>query len=119
MVTIPTDPSLYFWSQTTEMDGTSYVLEFRYNEREQVYYLMVSLTDGTLLAQGIKLVSNYPLLQGYNDERMPLGELWAVASGPDDSPAALGDLGGRVSLVYYTAAETQAAGVDPWRNPNA
>lgn len=117
MVIVDVDPTRFFWQQTTTLDGTSYLLEFRYNAREQVYYMKISLTDGTLLAQGVKLVSNYPLLQGYNDDRMPLGEFVAVAAGPNDSPAALGEFGQRVTLVYYTEAEIQAAGIDKWRNP--
>jgi hypothetical protein len=114
---IPVDQSLLFWQQTTAMDGVSYLLEFRYNTREALYYLKIMMTDSTVLAQGIKLVSNYPLLQGYNDDRMPLGEIIAVAPSSDDSPAALGEIGGRVTLVYYTEAEIQAVGLDPWRNP--
>lgn len=117
MVTIPVDQNLLFWQQTTTLDGVSYLLEFRYNAREFVYYLKIMMTDGTILAQGIKLVSNYPLLQAYNDDRMPLGEIMAVAAGADDSPAKLGDIGGRVTLVYYSEAEIQAVHLDPWRNP--
>jgi hypothetical protein len=115
MVIIPCDQKLYYWKQTTTLDGTDYLLEFRYNDREATYYLQISLTDGTLLATGIPLVSNYRLLKPYADFRMPLGEMVAVAAGKNDSPAALGDLGGRVQLVYYTQAEMQAAGLDPWR----
>lgn len=120
MFLIPTDTGLLFWQQITTLDGTDYLLEFRFNSREQVYYLMVSLTDGTLLAQGIKLVCSYPLLQAYNDDRFPLGELIVLPDATSDGPPGLGELGigQRCQLVYVTAAEIQAAGWDPWRNPN-
>ena len=119
MISIPTDTNLSFWQQITTLDGTDFQLEFRYNQREDVYYLSISLTDGTALATGIKLVSNYRLLQAYSSSLMPPGELIAVASGADDSPAGLGELGlgQRVELTYYTQAEMVAAGKDLWRYP--
>lgn len=117
MILIPTDTILPFFYQTTTLDGTAYVLEFRYNQREQVYYLRILLPDQTVLAQGIKIVSNYRLLQAYANAKMPPGEIVAMAQGVNDTPAALGELGNgqRVELVYYTRAEIEAIGADGWR----
>jgi hypothetical protein len=117
METIPTDPTLLYWDQTTSLDGTPYVLSFRFNNREQVYYLTISSTDGTeTYVAGLKLVSDVCLLGAY---ATPPGELMAYATGPDDSPARVGDWGTRVNLYYLTQAEMIAAGVDPTRNPYA
>lgn len=118
-VVIPTDTSLLFWSQTTTLDGVPYLLTFRYNTREACYYLTIESQDGTTTyAQGIKLVSNYPLLLTYGDN--PPGELFAMSFSADDSPAALGDMGDgrRVQLMYVEAADLQATGTEPARNPN-
>lgn len=117
MFLIPTDTAgRPFYSQTTTLDGTDYLLEFRFNSRELCWYLQVS-NGGTVFAQGIKLVSNFRLIQKYSSASMPPGELVAVAPVTDDSPAGLNDLGIdlRVKLVYYTKAEMRAAGVDGWR----
>ncbi len=120
MNNIPTDTSLVFWNQVTTLDGTDYQLSFRYNQREACYYLQIALVDQTVLCQGIKLVSNYRLLQAYADDRLPPGELIAQAFGTDDSPAALGELGigQRVELTYVTEAELKATGLDGWRLRN-
>jgi hypothetical protein len=116
---IPTDTTALFWTQTTTLDGIAYLLTFRYNSREACYYLTIAAADDSVTyAQGIKLVSNFPLLQTYGDN--PPGELWAVSfSTNDDTPAALGELGPdqRVALMYVEEADLIAGGSEPQRNP--
>jgi hypothetical protein len=114
---IPTDPNALFWVQTTELDGVPYVLTFRYNSREQCYYLSIGSQDGTTIyANGLKLVSNYALLRTLFT---PPGELFCDAIG-DDSPARVGDFGGGRCLLYYIEqADIIAAGAETWRNPYA
>lgn len=106
--TIPTfdDP---FYDQVTDLDGTDYLLEFRYNQRENCWYLSISLQDETPLVTGIKLVCNVNLTGRVADHRMPLGVLMAVANNPDDSTPGMGELGvdKRVTLCYLDAQEVQ------------
>ncbi len=104
------------FSQTTTIDGTPYVLDFGYNWRENTWNISISLPNGTILCTGIKLVSNYPLLQKYADARVPQGELYCISQTTDDSPPQYADLvpGGRCILVYLSKSEL-AATVDPWR----
>jgi hypothetical protein len=116
-LTIPTDSAALFWTQTTALDGVSYVLTFRYNSREQCYYLSIDSQDGsTNYVNGLKLVSNYLLLR---EVSTPPGELVVLAIG-DDSPARVGDFGGgRCALYYIAQADVIASGAEPWRNPYA
>ena len=115
MIQIPTVSDM-FYTQITTLDGTDYLLEFRFNTRENCWYLIVSLADSTQLAGGIKLVSNFPLLQKYADSRMPPGELLVLAPSSDASPPGRFDLGTglRCQLVYLTKAEVPA-GIDAER----
>ena len=112
MIQIPTSSNV-FYNQITTLDGTDYILEFRFNARENVWYLIVSLTDSTVLAGGIKLVSNFPLLQKYADSRMPPGEMIVMAPSSDDSPPGQFELGAglRCQLFYLSKSEVPA-GVD-------
>lgn len=115
---IPTELSALFWTQVSSLDGVPYLLTFRYNSRESCYYLQIDSSDGTVnYAQGIKLVSNYPLLQSYGDN--PPGELLAISFSADDSPAQIGELGDgqRVNLIYVEEADLIATGFEPQRNP--
>ncbi len=108
-IIIPTPQGSPFTTQITTIDGTDYKLSFSFNFRELAWYMGMALTDGTVLASGIKLVSNYFLLQKYADDRLPPGELVAVAMGADDSQAGINDLGGRVQLLYLFKNELTSA----------
>jgi hypothetical protein len=96
-----------FYTMTTALDGSDYLLEFRYNQREAAWYVNVSLSDGTLLAAGVKIVCNRPLLVHFSDERLPPGVLVAYANSTDASVPGLTELGEdrRVTLLYYSASE--------------
>ena len=116
---IPCDAALPYWDQTTTLDGISYLLQFRYNTRESVYYLSISSADGRIdYALGIKLVQSTFLLRPFPT---PPGEMMVVAATLDDSPPRLGDLadGARCTLLYIPKADLFAPGntVDPERFP--
>lgn len=119
-VVIPTktDGTL-FWPQTTILDGVSYLLTFQYNTREACYYLQIQSADAKITyAQGLKLVSNYPLL-AFAGYAAPPGEMLALSCNTtDDSPAQIGELGvgQRVLLLYMEEADVIAG--ESWRNPD-
>lgn len=96
-----------FYTMTTALDGSDYLFEFRYNQRENVWYFSISLSDGTLLVSGVKIVCNRPLLTRFADVRLPPGVLIAFANTTDESPPGLTELGEdrRVTLLYYDASE--------------
>lgn len=96
-----------FYTMTVPLDGTDYLFEFRHNQREDCWYFSISLTDGTALASGVKVVSDRPLLSRFGDVRLPPGMLVAFANTSDKSPPRLADLGEdrRVTLIYFAAEE--------------
>lgn len=100
-----------FYTTTTTLDGADYTFEFRYSQREICWYFSVSLTDGTALVSGVKVVCNRSLLSRFADVRLPPGRLIAFSTSPDKSPPTLEELGQgkRVELVYVTAEEVAAA----------
>lgn len=104
--TLPTfdDP---FYSQITDLDGTDYLLEFRYSQRENAWYFSVSLSDETRLVSGVKVVCGVFLLDRFPDVRLPPGQLIALPNGTDDSLPGMNELGPdrRVTLIYLDAEE--------------
>lgn len=96
-----------FFDITTELDGTSYLLSIRYNSREERYMLSISTPDGEEIAKGAALVCDWKLFSNVADDRLPPGMLMVTASGPDNSPPKLGELGFglRCELVYIEAVE--------------
>lgn len=105
-----TDP---FYSFTSTLDGIDYAFEFRFNQRENCWYFSIGLSDGTELANGIKVLCNRNLIRKFVDDRMPPGLLMALSGTPDTTPPGLNDLGDglRVTMYYYDKAERTSLGI--------
>jgi hypothetical protein len=99
------DPTDTDYAQTHELDGREYVLRFTWCSRDASWGVSVYLTDGTPLSLGRKIVLGIPLLNGEIDSRLPAGALMAIDPTGSDVDPGLGELGGRVLLAYYDAAE--------------
>lgn len=100
---IPTYSNADYYSRTT-LDGRDFNLRFQWNQYESRWALSIfDETGDVLLAGGLKLVCNVPLLRAYHyDERLPPGELVVVDQTLDGSPPGLEDLGEgkRCTLTY-------------------
>lgn len=97
-----------FYTMTTVLDGTDYLLEFRFSQRENCWYFSISTTDGEALVSGVKIVCDRPLLSRFANVKLPTGRLVAIASAEDASPPGLTELGEdrRVTLTYLPADGT-------------
>lgn len=117
--TIPTATTLADYEQTTTLDGRDYLLRFTFNEREGFWYMSMSDQDSSPIVTGLKVAVDFPLLKRVTDARRPPGTLMAkdLATVDVDIDAGekllaldpgLEELGARVLLVYFTAAELAA-----------
>lgn len=104
---IPTSDAPYY-SQRVKLEGRDYLFRFAYNEREERWRLSIFDDEESPLLLGLKLVTNWELLQHYKaDTRLPPGELWVMCTSGDDEPPKLDELGEgkRCELTYFTADE--------------
>ena len=102
---IPIEPGSAFFDLQVELDGELYTLEFRWNVRLGAWFMAVLDAPGeNILYAGARLVCNWPLF-AYRADRKPPGALVALDTTGECVDPALEDLGVRVQLVYYTAAE--------------
>lgn len=93
------------FTQVTPLDGVDFLFEFRWNEREQRWYMDLRSIDGTALFMGAKIVADWSLLRLYTrDEDRPAGEIYAHDTTGDGDPR-LGELGTRVRLIYIPEDE--------------
>jgi hypothetical protein len=108
IVTIPTFANP-FYSEVVSLDGQGFLLNFTYNQRCDCWYLSIATTDGIDLLNGVKILSNWPLLKQCADNRLPPGEIVSMSATIDVTPARLADLGpgGRCTL-YYVPVEDQS-----------
>ncbi len=106
--TLPTfdDP---FYSYATTLEGREYLLKFRFNQREDVWYLSLYMPDETPLVTGIKMLDGTDLIQRA-DERLPPGKLFAYSNSRNNTTAGgLEEVGKtkRVMLVYVSSDELE------------
>lgn len=105
---IPTVPGLPDYTLRTRLDGRDYNLRFLWNEREARWSMSILTPEDEVLAYGIRLVLNWPLLRFYQyDDRLPPGEMMAMDLSPDKSAPGLDDLGvdKRVQLTYFAVTD--------------
>lgn len=105
ILTVPTD-SLPSYVQTCSFEGSKYILALQYNQRCAAWYLSIADADNVDIANGIKLITGFPLLAKCKDPRRPPGDLFVLSSTSDLSPPSQPDLlpgSGRCSLVYVSS----------------
>ena len=107
MVIIPTDTALATYVFSVELEAIVFGFRFQFNNRDQSWFFDVLAADGTPIRQGLKAVTNFPLLSRVARIDRPPGELYAVDTTGEDRRAGLGELGPeqRVRFVYLDADE--------------
>lgn len=91
-----------------ELEGVSYTLTFRWNDRDGAWFLDVGDGNGTPIVTGIKMVINCMLLGRATDSRLPAGDFIALDTSGANLDAEFQDLGRRVQVSYFTRAELNA-----------
>jgi hypothetical protein len=101
---IPTRPYPTF-TQTTDLDGTTYSLRFRWSERGGCWHLDMRTLDGVPVLLSARLVTHWPLLRRVRNAVRPPGELFVQdLTGPGEEPT-LEEFGSRFVLFYLDAEE--------------
>lgn len=84
---IPIDPIQFDHEFSIELDKVIFLLRFKYNSRADRWTFDVKAEDGTMLAAGVSLVTNLPLLLRFKDVRLPLGDFFLVdKTGANEEP---------------------------------
>lgn len=106
-VVIPTDTSLATYVFSVELELIVFGLRFQFNERDQSWFFDILTAEGDPIRQGIKVVTNFPLLSRIARIDRPPGELLAIDTTGEDRRAGLGELGigQQVVFVYFDASE--------------
>lgn len=115
MLSIPLRSDLPHFDVQATLDDVTYTLEFRYNTREGFWYLHILSEGGEPILMGIKCVIDWPLARRTPTPGRPPGILSFIdTSGSRTDPGfdvdlGKGDLGDRVQLLYFEAAELPSA----------
>lgn len=107
---IPVNGALTHSRLQCQLDGTSFGLEFRWNERASGWFFSIYAADGTLLLANRRLVVNWLLTARFRDTRLPLGDFIATDTSGQNQEAGLNDLGTRVVVKYLEAKDFPPGG---------
>ena len=94
------------YSFEVELDGSTFLFVFYWSEREAAWYFDLQTAEAEQILSSRKVVLDTPLLARHRSKRaLPAGELFAVDSSDEGKRPGFEDLGTRVVLHYFTAAE--------------
>lgn len=104
---VPTEnaPALKFFDLVVDLDGSDYQLIFRYNERENFWYIDVLDAAGNPIRNGLKCVINWPLLRRCVLESRPPGSLMVLDARTEPAETGLDNFGSLAELIYADASE--------------
>lgn len=110
IVIVPTDDTLSYYQEEIDLDAVTFRLVFKYNSRDQAWYMDVLDASGNMLRAGIRLVDSWPLLRTWTTTGRPGGELYCLPSGASvNRPPALYELGDIFDFVYAEAGTITGA----------
>lgn len=97
---IPADSILSNKQFRTELDGTFYLLDFRFNSRATVWMMNISDENSVIILSGIPLLLGVSLLGRFQDSKLPPGPLFVENFSNENVEATRDNLGEDVLLLY-------------------
>lgn len=114
---LPVIPSVPHYRFSTVLAGDPYILDVRWNDRDEAWRFDLYEIDETLIAPGIKIVLGAALGRTHTHKLFAGGAFFAIdtaAVSPEAGvDATLDDFGQRVRLVYLTNDDRAALIADP------
>ena len=104
-LTIPLRQGLPYFSLQVQLEAVTYTLTFRWNDRQSAWFMDIANEDeSTIYESGVRVVVGYPLAVN-TANRQPPGVFIAIDTTKKDEDPGLNELGARVQLLYFSAAE--------------
>lgn len=107
---IPTTTLFPNYVVEVDLDGVFFKLAFKFNERDDAWFLDILDPADTPLRNGLKIVNEWDILRLWQEATRPDGTMITVNEGDIVDPPTLNQLGAEVILTYLDASEIAAAG---------
>lgn len=105
---IPLIPSEAFYSFSTTLDGVDYQFDVRWNARDAAWYFDILTVDQVMIRAGNKIALGSSPGGRSASENFPEGLFLVLDTSGAGIDASYEDLGTRVQMYFYTAAEINA-----------
>lgn len=102
---LPLQSDASWFSYQIELDGKTFGLSFRWNERDSSWYWSLADADDNPLLSGLRVAVGRPYLWRYRIPGLPAGELEFIDTTSQDLDPGFLDLGERVVCLYTPADE--------------
>ena len=107
-VLVPFEPSTPSYRVGCTLGSLPYLFDVRWNARDAAWYFDLLDADENPIYSGIKVVLGTGLGRVCTDPRFPSGTFQAIDLAGTSRDAGIDDLGARVVVYYYSAAELAA-----------
>lgn len=98
---LPTSQTLPNYRYEVDMDGVTFRMSFKYNSRDEAWYMTILSAGGVVLRAGIKVVSEWLLLRLWQDtNNRPAGEIITINLAEEIAKPGLEQLGVDTALLY-------------------
>lgn len=104
-VRLPLVPSIPNYRFGTALAGAQFVIDVRWNARDEAWYMDIREEDETLIRAGIKVVLGTLIGGRVTADKFPLGVFIAADLTARGEEAGLADLGDRVIVDFYSFEE--------------
>ena len=104
-VALPLEPSIPNYRVGTTLDGVVYLLDVRWNSRDEAWFLDLLAEDETPIVRGIRVVLGALLGSRSADPAFPPGVLIASDLAGTGTDPGFDDLGQRVKVYYIPDAD--------------
>ena len=104
LLQIPVRNDLPSYTMRVELDGSIFILRFRYNERSTRWYMDISTEENELIVGGIALLTGVPLISQYVDSRLPEGDFVVFDRASKNENPSRETFGEDIELFYNEAA---------------
>jgi hypothetical protein len=108
-VRLPLVPSVGNYRVGTTLDGTQYILDVLWNSREEAWYLDILAEDETVILIGSKIALGAYIGRRNTSPLFPHGTFFIQDLSGAGAEATYDDLGTRVVVDFWTAAELEEA----------
>lgn len=105
---IATSQTIPYYSETVDLDGENFLLVFKWNVRDESWYLSMYQEDETPVAVGMRLVVGWNPIRRLIGTDAPLGALYVHDTTGTDEEAGFDELGTRVLVLYYDEDEIES-----------
>lgn len=105
---LPIDSVEKNYAMSTVLDEVVYTFVVRWNGRASSWFFDLYDVDGEIIIAGVRIVTGVMLGRRSTDPRMPKGAIMAHDLSGEGLDAGRDDLGTRVRLYYYPAADLEA-----------